>query len=184
MSLDTTTLIWLFPIAFILHDFEELILFEPWLKKNAAGILARLHDKVPAFLEQRLQAILTKTTTEFALPISLIFILTCIASFLAAVYGQYPFFFAAASLFFLHGFMHLGQAIILRKYIPALITSLLIVIPYGLVLFRHLLAAGLVDIPTLLGYALLGAMVMIPFILTMHQAAQGLYRRMLNFLVG
>jgi len=27
-------LIWFFPIAFILRDFEELILFEPWLSRT------------------------------------------------------------------------------------------------------------------------------------------------------
>ncbi len=42
MSLDTQTLIWLFPIAFIFHDFEELILGEPWLRKNAGDIKERI----------------------------------------------------------------------------------------------------------------------------------------------
>jgi len=29
-------------------------------------------------------------------------------------------FYLASSLYFLHGFMHIGQAIVMRKYIPAL----------------------------------------------------------------
>ncbi len=47
-------------------------------------------------------------------------------------------FFVASSLFFLHGFMHIGQVIILRKYEPALITFVLVVIPYGIILFKSL----------------------------------------------
>jgi|GEM_PF-6596281 hypothetical protein len=38
MSISTNTLIWLFPIAFIFHDLEELVFLQPWLKKNAEDI--------------------------------------------------------------------------------------------------------------------------------------------------
>jgi len=85
MSIDTTTLIWLFPIAFMFHDFEELILFEPWLKKNARDIEARLKPRVPAFIARQISTILVKSTTEFAIPVSLIFAMTGLASFLAVV---------------------------------------------------------------------------------------------------
>ncbi|HNT23579.1 MAG TPA: HXXEE domain-containing protein [Anaerolineales bacterium] len=183
MPFDTTTLIWLFPIAFILHDFEEIIFFEPWLKKNATTIMGRLHNRVPAFFEKQLQAIVTKSTPQFALPISLIFTLTSLASFLAAQYAQYSIFLAAVSLFFLHGFMHLGQAIFMRRYIPAVITSLLIVIPYGFLVLGRFLSDGLVDYPALLIYALIGLLAMIPFILVMHRLGEGIYHRLLNFLV-
>ncbi len=38
------TLIWLFPIAFMFHDFEEIILGEPWLRKNAGEIKHRVNE--------------------------------------------------------------------------------------------------------------------------------------------
>ena len=60
MSLDIYKLIWLFPIAFILHDFEELILFEPWWKKNASVIMDRIKNRVPVFLEKQLEIVLSK----------------------------------------------------------------------------------------------------------------------------
>jgi hypothetical protein len=182
MPFDTGNLILCFPIAFILHDFEELLLFEPWLKKNAAGIMSRIEKKVPPFLERQLKLILGKSTTQFAFPIFLIFLLTCIASFLAVGFKSYPFFLVASSLFSLHGFMHIGQAIILRKYVPALITSVLVAIPYGGILFPRLIAAGIVDIPGLCLYFVVSIVSAIPFILGMHIAGEFVYKRYLLFL--
>jgi len=42
-----STLIWLFPIAFILHDFEELMLFEPWFKKKCWRDYAARQEQGP-----------------------------------------------------------------------------------------------------------------------------------------
>jgi hypothetical protein len=184
MAVDIYKLIWWFPIAFILHDFEELILFEPWLKKNAGLIRERIRNKIPTFIEKRLDTIFDKTTTQFALPIFLIFLLTCISSLLAAEYGKYTLFFMASSLFFLHGFMHIGQAILLRRYVPALITSVVVVIPYGLVLFQNLIASGMVTIPQLLLLSLISIVIMIPFILAMHVVGENIYTRIVDWLVG
>jgi hypothetical protein len=183
MSIDTPTLIWLFPVAFMLHDFEELILFEPWLKKNAPLLRKIFTSRLPAFLAEPMSAILEKTSGEFALPVSLIFCLTCLASFLAVVYKQYTFLLLASSLFSLHGFMHLGQSIVLRRYVPSLITSILVVIPYGLILFPRLISEGVVDPPGLAFSALLSVLLTVPFILIMHKAGDYLYRQTIRLLI-
>ncbi len=184
MSLDTVTLIALFPIAFILHDFEELMLFEPWLKKNAGAIISRVQNRVPAFVEKQVSVIVGKSTAQFAFPIFLIFVLTCVSSLLAVEFGAYSPFLFASSLFFLHGFMHVGQAIVLRKYVPALITSVFIVIPYGAVLFWRLIAAGIVDSSELPVYFLGAIVLVVPFIIGMHVAGEYVYKRVVDILVG
>lgn len=184
MLIDTRTLLWLFPIVFMFHDFEELILFEPWLKKNAAEIRAKLAAFAPAFFLKQVDCILAKSSTAFAFPVSLIFALTCLATILAAVYGQYAAFLLASGVYFTHGFLHLGQAIALRRYVPALITSLVFVIPYGLVLYPRLIAAGIVDLPGLLAYFALGAALILPIILGLHAAGEYLYQKALGLLVG
>jgi hypothetical protein len=184
MSIDLAKLIWLFPIVFILHDFEELLLFEPWLKKNGNDILARVRNKVPAFVERQLETIVQKTTIQFAFPICLIFILTCIASLLAAEFNQYTFFIAASGLFFLHGFMHLAQALLLRRYVPAIITSALVILPYGTLLFWKMFATGMINLPSLLIYFGISFVLALPFILGMHLFGEFVYKKALNLLVG
>lgn len=168
MPLSTPTLLWLFPITFMLHDFEELIGFEPWLKLNGDEIKARLEGHLPGFAMRQVKIILGKTTTEFAVPVLLIFLLTVISTFLAAEYHSYGFFLAASACFVLHGLMHIGQAIALRRYIPALGTSLLIVLPYGVLLYERLFSEGIARWPGILLYALTGLIAILPLILAMH----------------
>ena len=184
MNFDLYKLIWLFPTAFILHDFEELIFFEPWLKKNASMIMERISGRVPVFLEKQIHAITQKTTTQFALPICLIFLLTWISSLLAAEYGKYSFFLAASGLFFLHGFMHIGQAIFLRRYVPALITSVLIVIPYGSILFWRLLTERIIEPSNLLPLFAISIVIVVPFILFMHVVGEFIYQKMIHLLIS
>lgn len=184
MPVDTHTLIWLFPIAFMFHDFEEIILGEPWLRKNAGEIKDRIRGRVPAFVAKQIGNVLDKPASELAFPVSLIFGLTCISAYLAAEQGQYDFFLLASGTFFLHGFMHIGQAVLLRRYVPAVISSGLIVIPYGLVLYWRLIQAGMVDLPRLLIYFLPAMVLTIPFILLMHVLGDLLYKATVRLLIG
>jgi hypothetical protein len=184
MSIDIRTLIWLFPIAFMAHDFEEIILGEPWLRRNGGEVMAKIKNRQPAFLARQIAAVFDKSTAELAFTISLIFALTVISTYLAAQYGRYAFFLLASATFFTHGFMHLGQAIALRRYVPALISSVLVVIPYGLVLYWRLIAEGLVTMPGLVMIFVLAVALTIPFILVMHFVGDYLYKKAVGILIG
>jgi len=184
MSIDTRTLIWLFPIAFMAHEFEEIILGEPWLRKNGGEVMGKIKNRLPIFLARQIAAVFDKSTAELAFTISLIFALTFISTYLAAQYGRYTFFLLASGTFFLHGFMHLGQAIVLRRYVPAVISSALVVIPYGSILFWRLIAEGLVSMPGLVMIFVLAVALTIPFILVMHFVGDYLYKKVVGMLIG
>jgi hypothetical protein len=169
---------------FMFHDFEEIIFGEPWLKKNGDEILGYIESRVPAFVAKQLKPVFKKSAYELAFPISLIFALTFISSYLAVEYQSYGFFIMASGIFFLHGFMHVGQAILLRRYVPAVISSVLFVIPYGLVLFWRLLSIKLVDVPTLAIFFLFAIVLAIPFILLMHVVGDALYKMATKLLLG
>jgi hypothetical protein len=152
----------------MLHDFEELIGFEPWLKHHAPEVRAKLQKVLPAALLPRVDSVLAKSTVQFAVPIALIFLLTVIASFVAVELHSYGFFLAASAAYVLHGLMHIGQAIALRRYVPALATSVLFVLPYGALLYPRLVAEGIVTWPGLLLYGLVGVVTILPIILGVH----------------
>jgi hypothetical protein len=184
MYIDTQSLIWLFPIAFMCHDFEELILGEAWLKKNGPGFKVALEKRLPRFISSRMVRVFEKSTVELAVPISLIFAVTVVATVMANVYHQYGFFIWASGLFFLHGFGHVMQAILLRRYIPAVITSVVFVIPYGFFLFQRLLAERIAD-PAALWLAFPAVIILaVPFILGMHILGDFVYRRVLEPVFG
>lgn len=173
------TLLWLFPIAFMLHDFEEIIFWEAWLRKNGAEVTRRL----PAILKKPVGKVVEKTTAQAAFSIVLIFGLTVLTTFWAVEYQQYGPFLLASGLFFIHGFVHLGQAVILRRYVPAVITSALVILPYGLALYPRLMAEGIVGWGGLLASGLLGLAAMIPFILALHAAGDYLYEKAARWLI-
>lgn len=173
-------LIWFFPLAFILHDFEELILFEPWLKQNAPTIRALLEKRAPRLVQQQIGVILEKTSPQFAVPISLIFLLTLLATLLLTGFGISGPFYLASSLYFLHGFMHIGQALVMRKYIPALLTSIFVVLPYGALLFWNLLAAQMLTVSEMLIYYVFAALLAVPFILVMHVVGEAVYKMVIK----
>ena len=179
MSIDTRTLLWLFPIAFMFHDFEEIIFWELWLNKHGGEIKSR----VPPFLAEPVGAIAEKSTAQASLSICLIFSLTVLSSFLAAEYQNYGFFLLASGVFFVHGFMHLGQAVALRRYVPAVITSALIIIPYGLVLYQRLIGERMVDLSGLFISFLLGAVLMLPLILAMHRVGDYVFKKVVKLLI-
>jgi hypothetical protein len=184
MPIDTRTLLWLFPIVFMFHDFEEIILGEPWLRKHGGKIKEQVERRVPAAISRQIGAVLEKSAAELSLPVSLIFCLTFLAAFVAVEYGQYGFFVMASVVFFLHGFMHIGQAILFRGYIPAVISSVVFVIPYGLMLFPRLLSEGIVDVTGLAVSAVVAIVLTIPFILVMHKAGDYLNKLAVRILVG
>ena len=179
MSIATHTLLWLFPISFMFHDFEEIIIWERWMNKNGGEIKRR----VPTFLAKQVDAFVGKSTAQISLVVCLIFSLTVLSALLATVYGTYSFFLLTSAMFFVHGFGHIGQSIVLRKYVPGVITSALIVIPYGLMLYWRLTGEGMVDLSGLSIYVLLGAVLMVPFILGMHKAGEYLYTKAVRLLI-
>jgi hypothetical protein len=161
------------------HDFEEIIFWELWLNKHGGEIKSR----VPSFLAEQVGAIVGKSTAQASLSICLIFSLTVLSAFLAAEHHEYGFFLLASGAFFMHGFMHLGQAVALKRYVPAVITSALIIIPYGLVLYRRLINEGMVDLSGLFISFLLGAVLMLPFILAMHHVGDYVFKKVVKLLI-
>nr|WP_144928746.1 HXXEE domain-containing protein [Paenibacillus bovis] len=137
---DIQTLIWLFPIMFILHDFEEIIMVEKWLKTNSKTI----YDLLPEKMADRVIQQFSMTTAQFAVAVLIIFLFVASSTIMANQYlldgsfGNIHFFTIVSLVFFLHAFTHIGQAIILRSITPGAITSIIVIIPYSIVLYPSL----------------------------------------------
>ena len=114
----------LFPIIFMLHEFEEIIGFKHWVTKDEAWI-AKKYPKVAKQISfyERL------SVPAFALAVLEEFIIIGIVTVLALTLQWYNVWIAVFSGFSLHILIHIGQWMIVRKYIPIIITSLLS-IPY------------------------------------------------------
>ena len=84
------------------------------------------------------------------------YLLVVAATLLAALGNMYFPFLAASAAFVVHGAVYVVQAAVLRRYQPALLTSLVVILPYGFFLYRALLFSGLLSAWQLLFYQGLG----------------------------
>jgi len=135
------TLIWLFPIAFMLHEFEEILFMKPWIKRNKSTIAARFPFLAPRFNT------FTKgfSTRKFTLVVAEEFVLVSAIAFVAAEWDWYNLFVGVIMAYALHLLTHLVQFVIYRRYIPAIVTTI-ITAPYiGYAIF-YMLSCGIVQV--------------------------------------
>ena len=120
-----------FPLLFIFHDLEEIIGMKRFVNRNA-DMLQRRYP----FLYKRLRRF---TTEGFALAVmEELVVFTVLA--LAALYFDnslsWNIWFGGFVGLAAHYVMHIGQALLIRRYIPALITSVICLPISVLILYR------------------------------------------------
>ncbi len=115
--------IWLFPVLFIIHDFEEIIGFGIWGKKNIPVIQKRF-PKVGRLFEKMYSLYSTEGMALAVLESLLLCVIICL---LAVTCGLYQLWLGAFIAFIIHMFIHIIQSVLWRGYIPALITSILLI---------------------------------------------------------
>lgn len=140
-NISLETLIWLFPITFMLHDFEEIIFVESWFNKN----YAKLESKVPKRMKLVFDDLSETTAARFSIPVFMQLILYMIASFLAVEWQFIDLFLGLNIVFFLHIFTHIAQSAFFQTYALGVGSAVLITLPYSVYLFYRLLENGLVQ---------------------------------------
>jgi hypothetical protein len=123
-------LIWLFPLVFIIHDGEELILLESWMRAHQELLAQRFGEFTRSLMW---------TTPRFAVAMSIllaIILWSCrkAARGLTDGRGTGPYLTFVAILF-INVFTHAGQTIILGTYSPGVGTAILVGLPYALYVF-------------------------------------------------
>lgn len=116
----------LLPIVFMLHDFEEVVFMESWYEHKHDY----LRQRVPRFyptIEKMMQG---RTTSGFALSVAMMFLLVSACTLFSVITENYLVWWSAFLVFSLHLLMHIGQSLVLRSYVPAVVTSVLC-LPYA-----------------------------------------------------
>jgi len=119
--------IWLFPVIFIFHDMEEIVGMKRFINTSYDDIIA----KYP-FAENVLKGYRNINTDAFAFAVYeelILLIAICLLAELTATQIAAGIWFGGLIGFIIHLFVHIGQAMLIKKYIPALITSLISIPP-------------------------------------------------------
>ncbi|MFC5452923.1 HXXEE domain-containing protein [Paenibacillus aestuarii] len=171
LNINLSTLIWLFPATFMLHDFEEIIFVEAWFKKYGSHVAAR----VPFRMQKVFADMALVTSARFAIPVLLQFVVYIGASYLAAEKQIVGPFVGFNLLLFLHIFTHVGQSLLFRVYALGTLTAVLITLPYSLYVGYRLLLEGIIDYGDFIRYAPYG-LVTIGIVLAGHRIAREVLR--------
>lgn len=110
-------IIWIFPILFIVHDMEEIMGFGLWLKRNRA-LLDRKYPKISNIYNPY-------STEGMAAAVMEEMVLCLVICIISRSTGFYGLWLGAFIAYTFHLVVHLGQAIVIKKYIPAVITSII-----------------------------------------------------------
>lgn len=111
------------PLAFLLHDAEEVAVQHRWME-NHSGALRQRFPRLRPLLD-RLQRLNTKAFALAALE-EFIVLLCATACVLADVPFALELWAALFLAFSLHLLLHFGQAVAVRGYVPGLVTSILL----------------------------------------------------------
>jgi len=165
------TLVWLFIVVFLLHDLEEIIFVESFIKKNRNQVIG----KVPVRISKRLDKMFNITSGQFAFAVLLEFIVFIPFVFIAAEQGKFFIFLSFNTLFLLHVFTHFGQSLYLKMYTPGVVSAVLLVLPYSIYLFISLIMENLVTWREILLSIPVGLLI-IPIVLAGHELGRRIVR--------
>ena len=161
---------WLLPLAFVIHDGEEILTMPRWIAEHRPLLERIAHTGAPA---RRVVDNLPTTTAQVAVAVAVELAVLLLATVLFSR-GPRPgpalyFYAAALGVFTAHSLTHLGQTLLLGAYTPGVVTAVLIVPAAGVYLYKRLFEAGLLSRRSawLSGFA--GAVGIVPLLLTAHR---------------
>lgn len=119
-------IVWMFPIIFMLHDFEEIIMAEVWSKRYKREIDTAWPKRQPFGLNY----IHFCQTPTFSIGVEVEFLLFSLISLFSVIFRSYFLWYSAFLGVTLHlVFVHMFICIRFKHYVPGVITSIIFILP-------------------------------------------------------
>jgi hypothetical protein len=156
-------IIWLFPILFMTHDFEEIIMVNAWQQKNKQYIQGRKNKYIPFNFKA--------STAAFSIGVAIEFVIISTLTIISYLLNSYLIWFSLFIAFILHLFLHIFMCISFKKYVPGVVTSIIFIplscfIVYKINILLHY------NITPLLFSILISILFMLVLIYTLHKATK------------
>lgn len=151
MTFDFSIIVWLFPIIFMLHEFEEIIFMEYWISKNKGYIAERF----PKMSKRFLSRFENLSTSAFTVAVAEEFILLSIITIVSVKLNTYLLWLGIFMGFFVHLFIHFMQWIIMRRYIPSIFTTF-ISLGYCIISLSYIIRNNIFQIKEILLWTIIG----------------------------
>lgn len=165
--MKTETVLWLLPVVFMLHDFEEIIFLKMWLRKNRDAFQAR-YPRIARPLIAHLDSL---STLSFTFIVAEEFLLVSLITLLAVEQALYNLFAGFVVAYLLHLIVHWAQAYIWKGYIPAAVTAVLTA-PYSVFALYTLGTRNLIDLNGVLFWSFWAIIVVLANLAVGHISAR------------
>jgi len=109
------------PVVFMIHDFEEIIFFKPFLRSKGEY----LRNRFPILAEKFLSHYDGISTSAYALAVAEEFLIISAGTFYSIITRNFYPWFCLYVVFSIHLIIHIVQWIAIRIYVPTIITSFL-----------------------------------------------------------
>ncbi|HEX3037410.1 MAG TPA: HXXEE domain-containing protein [Oscillospiraceae bacterium] len=113
--------IWWFLILFMFHDFEEVIYMKAWFSQKQDKIAKKFPKYAPALVQHFNQV----SQAGFSFAVAIIYILVSAITITASAFHFYLIWLGCFIIYVAHLFIHCIQAIVLKDYVPAVVTSII-----------------------------------------------------------
>jgi len=119
-------IVWMLPVIFMLHDFEEIIMAEVWGIRYRKEINATWPKRQPFGLDY----IHSCQTPTFSIGVEVEFLLFSLISLFSVIFQSYFVWYVAFLGVTLHlVFVHMLICIQFKHYVPGVITSVILLVP-------------------------------------------------------
>ncbi|WP_235674880.1 HXXEE domain-containing protein [Bacillus mycoides] len=152
MKLNSNFSIWLIPILFALHNAEEYYFF-PEMK-----YLQPIHMEENMWKKQYFFTALC--------------VLTVIVVFLVYVHSickkkvTLYILLVIQAMIFMNGWLHIASAIVLERYVPGLVTAVILILPFSLFWFREGIRGGWWKLKHVIASCAVGVLLLFPVIVS------------------
>ncbi len=135
INISENTLFWLFPIIFMIHRFEDLIIMPEYSKNRFDDFIFKTTgDKM-----KRIRSLSLVPKSLYITVAAIEFIFISVITLISTETGKFNFFTVINILLFIHVYIHISMSVGLKKLTPGFITAVVLIIPYELKLLWYML---------------------------------------------
>lgn len=164
---DFLYIVWLFPIIFMFHEFEEIIFFKSWIEKNKDD----LSERYPKLAKRLLSRIEGLSVPAFTVAVAEEFLLLSIVTVLAVIFNWYLLWLAVFMGYFIHLLVHMVQSCVFRRYIPGIYTTMLSLI-YCIYSICFIFDNNLFSIAQIIIWTIIGCAIVFVNLIFAHKLAE------------
>ena len=159
--MNTNLIFILFPIFFMIHEFEEIIMIEKWMEKYCLDLCRRFPG-----ISRHLSKLKGIDTRNFSIIVAEEFLIVSLLTIVSILTNNVVYWYCGLAAFSIHLIIHIFQFIIWKGYIPAIVTTIFC-IPYCVIAIYK--ASCILALSELFIYAMISFVISAVNLVIMHK---------------